>query len=252
MTGNGTPGNFQDGYLIAGQALGNLPQNIVLNADDLVLNPRLTPFLRIVSDNATATSRSFSLFAGSYMGQIIYLTLVPTTAGVSTGKAELLSTGNVSLTGGTWTASVGDTLQLMWDGTSGLWREIARASASEILLAGTYTPTFTAGTNVATATAGLAHYQRIGTQIFVSGTGSIASTAATNTASAFTVSLPVASDLAAAGDLTGSGAILSATSVVSAPVIIVAETTANTATFSYNAAQTAAGTLGYSFAYTVI
>jgi hypothetical protein len=252
MSGNTNPVTFRDGNLQPGQALGNLPLNIALTADNQTINPGVTPFIRIVSNNTTAANRTFTLFAGSYQGQVIYLTLVPTSNGTSTGRAQLLSSGNTALTGGTWEPAVGDSLILQWDGTSSVWREIARAGASSQVLSGTYTPTFTAGTNVATATAGVAHYIRVGTQVSVWGTGSIASTAATSTASEFGISLPIASDLAAAGDLTGSGNILSATSVASAGATITADTTNNRASVAYNAAQTAAGTLGYSFSYTVL
>jgi hypothetical protein len=96
------------------------------------------------------------------------------------------------------------------------------------------------------------HYMRLGNEVFCWGTGSIASTAATDTASEFDISLPIASDLAAAGDLTGTGTILSATGVPSASCVITADTTNNRANVLYNAAQTAAGTLGYSFSYTVL
>jgi hypothetical protein len=252
MAGNTNPLTFKDGNLQPGQALGNLPLNVALTADNQTINPGVTPFIRIVSDNTTAANRTFTLFKGAYQGQQICLTLVPTSAGVATGRAQLASSGNTVLTGGTWEPAVNDSLMLQWDGITSVWREIGRAVAAQQLVSGTYTPTFTAGTNVGTATAGVAHYIRVGTQVSVWGTGSIASTTATNTASIFTISLPIASDLAAAGDLTGSGNILSATSVASAGVTITAGTTDNNASCAYNAAQTAAGTLGYSFSYTVL
>lgn len=251
MSGNTNPVSFREGYLQPGQSLGNLPLNVALRADNQTINPGVTPFIRLTSDNTTAANRTFSLFAGSFMGQVIYITLTANGA-VTTGRAQLLSTGNTSLTGGSWEPAVGDSIVLQWDGMSAVWRELTRATASQLLLSGTYTPTFLAGTNVATATAGLAHYIQVGTQVSVWGTGSIASTAASDTASAFTITVPIASDLTAAGDLTGSGNILSATSVPSAGVVITAQTTLNTASCAYNAAQTAAGTLGYSFSYTVI
>lgn len=252
MSGNTNPVTFHDGYLKPGQALGSLPLNVVLNADNLVINPGVTPFIRVVSDNTTAANRTFSLFAGSYQGHQIVITLVPTSAGVATGRAQLLSTGNVNLAGGTWEPAVNDSIILQWDGTTGVWRELGRSVAAQQLISGTYTPTFTAVTNVATATAGLAHYARIGTQVMVWGTGSIESTTASDTASEFDISLPIASDLAAAGDLTGTGSILSATGVPSAAVVLTADTTNNRANALYNAAQNAAGTLGYSFSYTVL
>lgn len=250
MGGTTNPGSFRSGYLQPGTAVGNLPINVGLNADNLVVNVGSNGYLRLVSDNATSTNRTFSLAGGAYMGQVLYITVV----GSSTNQVELLSTGNVSLTGGTWTATVGDSIMLIWDGLAStqVWREITRATASQILIAGTYTPTFTAGTNVAVATTGLAHYYRIGTQVSVYGTGSISSTAATNTASTFGISLPIASNLAAVGDLTGSGNILSATGTPSASCTITGDAANDRAAVAYNAAQTAAGTLGYSFAYTVI
>lgn len=240
--------NFHNGYLEQGAALGNLVLNVGLNADNIVVNMRRRAFLRLVSDNATATNRTFALTNGAVQGQVVTITLV----GSSTNAAELLSTGNVSLTGGTWTAAVGDSIMLMWDATSVIWRELGRASASAILISGTYTPTFTAGTNVASATAGVAHYLRIGTQVSVWGTGSIGSTTASNTASTFGVSLPIASNLGAVGDLTGTGSLLSAGTVVSTSASIVGDAANDRAAVSYNAAQTAAATFGYSFAYTVI
>lgn len=244
--------SFRSGNLQPGFGLGENPQNVSLAADNTsIFVTRNQPWLRLVSNDTTAANRTFTLTSGPVDGYVLTLTLVPNGA-VTTGRAQLLSTGNVNLSGGTWEPAVNDYLTLQWDALSATWREVARQGAGQQLVAGTYTPTFLAGTNVATATAGLAHYQRIGNQVFVSGTGSIASTAAANTASAFTVTLPIASDLAAAGDVTGSGDILSATGTASAGVVISAEITANTATFAYNAAQTAAGTLGYTFAYTVI
>src|SRR5688572_3758495 len=163
MGGISNPVSFRDGYLKPGAALGNLAMNVGLNADNLVINVGTNGYLRLTSDNATATNRSFSLAGGAWMGQVLTITLV----GSSTNAAELLSTGNVSLTGGTWTAAVGDSIVLIWDGMAStqVWRELTRAQAGQTLIAGTYTPTFTAGTNVATATVGLAHYYRIGTQV---------------------------------------------------------------------------------------
>ena len=240
---------FRSGNLAPGFGLGENSLNVSLAADNTqIFVARNTPYIRLTSDNATATNRTFTLTSGPVDGYVLKIVLV----GTSSNKAELLSTGNVTLTGGTWTASVNDYIMLQWDALSAIWREVCRYQASTQTLSGTYTPTFTAGTNVATATAGLAHYQRVGNEVTVSGTGSIASTAATNTASAFGVSLPIASNLAAAGDLTGSGNLLSASGTASAGATITADTTNDRANVQYNAAQTAAATLGYTFTYTVI
>lgn len=114
--------NFHDGYMRVGEQLGNIEKNVALTADNQIINPGQTPFIRLTSDNATSTNRSFTLFNGSIMGQIIYLTLTG-----STGAAELVSGGNVTLVGGvTWTAAVDRTLVLMWDATSVKWRELSR------------------------------------------------------------------------------------------------------------------------------
>lgn len=288
--------SFRNANLVPGMALGELYQNTTLSADDTQINVYRNPFLRLSSDNTTSTNRTFTLTNGAVDGQILYINMVPLGA-VTTGRAELASTGNVNLTGGTWSPAVNDVLMLQWDATSTLWREITRTmpgttgtgsivySTSPTIVTPTLTnPTVTtgtfatpaitsptisgtagnlfgttksaatgvAGTNVASITPGVEHYIQVGAQVFVQGVGTIASTAAASTASAFTLSLPVASNLGATGDLSGSGVILSATGTESAPIIFTANTGSDLAAGAYNAAQTASATFTYQYTYTVI
>jgi len=67
--------NFHDGYLEIGEPLGMLNQDVSLTADDqvIILNPK-TAFLRITSDNTTASNRTFTFPNGYRMGQQLLLT----------------------------------------------------------------------------------------------------------------------------------------------------------------------------------
>lgn len=272
---------FRNANLVPGMALGNLYTNVTLSADNTQINVYRNPYLRLTSDNTTSTNRTFTLTNGAVDGQILIISLLPL-GGVTTGRAELASTGNVNLTGGTWSPAVYDSLVLIWDAALVLWKELARTqpgstgtgsivySTSPTITTPTLTSatisgtagnlyattraaaTGVAGTNVATLTPGIEHYMRIGAQVFVQGVGSISSTAATQTASDFTLSLPVASNLGATADLSGSGVILSATGTDSTPIIITGDIAGDVASCVYNANQTAAATFTYQYMYTVI
>lgn len=117
-----------------------------------------------------------------------------------------------------------------------------------IIASGTYTPTLTNGTNVASSTSAVCHYIRVGNQVHVMGQVSIDPTAsATNTA--FEISLPIASDLAATADLSGMGTE-SLQATVTATVI--AQTTNNTASVTFTAGSTVADGMSFSFTYTIL
>jgi len=242
---------FRNANLVPGMALGELYYNVSLAADDTQINVGRNPFLRLTSDNTTAANRTFTLVNGAVDGFVLHIALCAIGA-TATGRAELASSANVVLNGGTWSPAVNDTLTLQWDAAQTIWRELGRSGASTQLISGTYTPTLVAGTNVATATAGLAHYIRIGNEVTVTGVAAIASTAATQTASAFTATLPIASNLGATGDLSGTGSLAAATGTDAAPVWITGNTGSDIANFAYNANQTASATMTYTFTYTVI
>jgi hypothetical protein len=113
--------NFRDGYLVVGEPLGMVNQDVSLTADDqvLILNPQ-TALIRITSDNTTATNRTFTFPNGYRMGQQLLLTVV--SAGATT--CQLLDAGNVALSAA-WTPQLNDTLSLVWTGSS--WVEVARS-----------------------------------------------------------------------------------------------------------------------------
>lgn len=242
---------FRNANLVPGMALGELYYNVSLAADDTQINTGRNPFLRLTSDNTTAANRTFTLVNGAVDGFILHITLCATGA-VATGRAQLAASANTILTGGTWEPAVNDTLTLMWDSAQTIWRELGRSGASTQSISGTYTPTMVAGTNVATATPGLAHYIRIGNEVTVTGVAAIASTAATQTASALTATLPIASNLGATGDLSGTGSLASASGTDATPVWIIGSVAGDVATLAYNANQTASATMTYTFTYTVI
>jgi hypothetical protein len=245
--------SFRNANLVPGMALGELFFNTSLVADDTQINPGRNPFLRLASDNATAANRTFTLTNGAVDGQILHIVLCAIGA-TTTGRAQLLSTGNVTLTGGSWEPAVNDTLTLQWDTALATWREVSRTlpAITGTVTSGTYTIVLVAGTNCATATGGPARWIRVGNEVTVFGTATIASTAATLTASDFTGTLPVASNFAATTDLAGAGALGAATSVDGVPVVITGSIAGDVAVFAYNASQTTAATCTFSFGYTVI
>ena len=246
----GTNLNFRDGNLLPGMPLGNLAKNVTLSADNQVINPGLTSFLRLTSDNATASNRTFSLTPGSYQGQELFITVV----GSATFAAELLSTGTAYLGSGTWSGGVGSSIHLMYDNVSLLWRELARTtvSASGIVTNGRYTPTMTLGANVSSASALSAIYSRMGNIVTVSGQTAVVATAAGNTASVIGVSLPIASNLATAADLSGAGSRLAATTVATSSVTISGDFTNDRAQLDFNSTQTTSSLLSFTFQYEVL
>lgn len=241
----GTDLNFRSGYLLPGMALGNLPLNVTLAADNTVIQVNYCPHIRITTDNATSTNRTFSLTSGSWHGQELFITVV----GSSTNRCELVSTGNVSLVGGTWTATVGETIHLIWDSlpTTPVWREISRSQP-----AGRYTPTWAMGANAVSASALSCLYSRVGNIVTVSGSTAVVTTAAAATLTVITATLPIASNLGAAADLSGSGLVLAATGTDTAGVGISANTGSDLASFSWNSTQTTSALLTFTFQYEVI
>ena len=116
--------NFRDGYLVVGQPLGALPQDVVLTADNQVvlLSPQ-TALLRLQSDNTTAANRTFTITNGYLEGQELTIALI---SGSST-KAQLNSSGNCVLSAA-WEPDQYDTIKLQW--ISGKWLQIARSANS--------------------------------------------------------------------------------------------------------------------------
>lgn len=116
--------NFRSGYLNRQSDFGALSTIVQLVADNqsIVLDS-LQGMLRLVSDDTTATNRTFTISNGSAMGQRLSIVFE---SGSST-TAQLLSSGNVRLTG-TWTPTQYNALQLIWDDALTLWLEDTRNS----------------------------------------------------------------------------------------------------------------------------
>ena len=113
--------NFRDGYLVAGQPLGALPQDVTLTADDTtIILSQQTALIRLYSDSTTAANRTFLLPPGWIIGQDLTICFMST----GSTTAQLQDSGNVALSAA-WTPLVNDTLRLMWNGTT--WVEISRS-----------------------------------------------------------------------------------------------------------------------------
>lgn len=114
-------GNFRDGYLVKGEPLGALPQDVTLTADDTtIILGQQTALVRLYSDNTTAANRTFLLPPGWIVGQDLSLVLM---SGAST-TCQLQDSGTVALSAA-WTPLQYDTLRLMWTGTN--WVEMCRS-----------------------------------------------------------------------------------------------------------------------------
>ena len=119
--------NFRPGYLEQGSPLGNLRTNVMLSADNTVINTDGVSYLAISSNNTTAANRTFTLTSSTLEGQVIYLVFE---AG-SSYTCQLADSGNVKLSAA-WEPLQYDSLTLMWDKTAAAWVEIARSQATGI------------------------------------------------------------------------------------------------------------------------
>jgi hypothetical protein len=88
-----------------------------LTADGQAVTVGNASFLVLSSNNATATSRTFTLSNGLQNGQILVILL-------TLNSAELVDSGNCALAS-TFAMSVNDTITLIWNGSS--WYETARS-----------------------------------------------------------------------------------------------------------------------------
>jgi len=91
-----------------------------LTADNQVVTPGQNTRIQLTSDNATATSRTFTLSAtGATTGQIYVI------IGPATNQCEIAVTG-IQMLSATWSPTTSDTLTVMFDGTN--FYEIARSN----------------------------------------------------------------------------------------------------------------------------
>jgi hypothetical protein len=117
------------------------------------------------------------------------------------------------------------------------------------LLAGTYTPTLTNTANVASSSAFVNQYMRVGNMVTVSGHVTITATAA-NTDTRLRMTLPIASNFGAQA-IGGAGACTS-TGLFGESIAITSDTTNDEAEFRSRPATTAARAYTFSFTYRII
>ena len=119
------------------------------------------------------------------------------------------------------------------------------------IFSGTYTPTLTNTTNVASSTASANQYMRVGNVVTVSGVVIIdPTTAATN--SVLNMSLPIASALTASRQLGGTGCSISTTKYGDNVLAIFGDATNDRAEFRFNPTGAASETYIFSFTYQVL
>ncbi len=114
---------FKSSNLVPGMALGQDPTNVMLTADNQYVQVAYgrVGFLRLSSNDTTAASRTFTLSNGAVDGQVMCVHFVS----AASTTAQLADSGNVKLSAA-WEPTVDDTLTLMWDKLSAVWREVAR------------------------------------------------------------------------------------------------------------------------------
>jgi pectate lyase len=121
-------------------------------------------------------------------------------------------------------------------------------SKGNALDSGSYTPTLSAGVNIASSTLYPTSYLRIGNSVTVSGAMKISMTATPATTS-FEVNLPIVSDVNSAYDLGGTAAVTNTTGTLNDPIAIVANSTNNTAKFQMYWTGSAASDRNVSFQF---
>lgn len=95
---------------------------VSLTADNQVVTVGLLKMIRLSSNDATPANRTFTLTAGSYVGQMLVLTWDDTNAGQ---LADNTATPTVRLSAA-WEPTEDDTLTLIWDGDE--WMELCRSA----------------------------------------------------------------------------------------------------------------------------
>lgn len=182
-------------------------------------------FNNIVNSISSFAGGTFAQVATGHQGVFIITDTTPSGAYASdnsnqfksffTGGTRLLGGNNTSFSGASAIANgnlENNEIQLYSDsGTNQLTAKYKDNSGSVHSLvlsslgtSGTWTPTITNGTNVASSTANKGRYQRIGNTVFVDGYITVTSTLTLN-ATQVKLSLPVASNFGAADDASGGG-----------------------------------------------
>lgn len=114
--------NFRPGYLEQGSPLGTLRTNVMLTADNQVVNTDNVSYLALSSDNTTASARTFVLTNSTLEGQVLMIVFE---SGSST-SCQLADSGNCALSVA-WEPTQYDSLMLMWDKIAAKWIEVGRS-----------------------------------------------------------------------------------------------------------------------------
>lgn len=166
-----------------------------------------------------------------------------TTSGSQSGTHTLF-TGGLTLSPG---------IKRFSTSTTGIAVEVARASPvstdPQNVYSGTYTPSFTTGTNVTGASGSAMTWMRVGNAVTVSGGVTVTTTAGSATSSDFQMTLPVASTLASLVQLAGAG---SYQALNSESYMIFGDSSTHRAAFTFKSNNTAARNMAFTFTYVVI
>jgi hypothetical protein len=117
-----------DGYFSGSLSVGNVrvrSSTVSLTADNQVVTVGTNGYIRLSSDNATATNRTFVLTQGAGAGHILILEGPATNACELVDDSAVNGGGNHRLSA-TWTPNANDTLTLIWNGTD--WTELCRSA----------------------------------------------------------------------------------------------------------------------------
>jgi hypothetical protein len=120
------------------------------------------------------------------------------------------------------------------------------SSVAGAVISGTYTPTLTHTSNIASSTPAVIQYMRVGNVVTVSGSAGVQCTSGVGVATTLGVSLPVASDLAAFNQLGGAGAHNSS------PVSILGNASSNVAALTWFSSTVGLTSVTFSFSYLVV
>lgn len=184
------------------------------------------------SANITVAAAAGTLTGATLAAGVTASSLTSIAAGATIGGVAIVSTtGAQTLTNKTLTSPI-----------------INTPSASGDVFGSTYTPTLVEGLNVASSTARLCTFSRVGNTVTVGGhvTVSAVTTGSTN----IDVSLPVASNFTTIYQLGGAGA--TGPTVGSRAVIIYGDVSNNRAVFTWSAGASGAQDITFSFTYQVL
>ena len=114
--------NYRSGYLEQGAPIGATRKDVLLSADNQIIDLDGVSAVYLQSDNTTATNRTFTLKSSDIFGQEVVLLF----ESGSSYTCDLQSAGNAKLAEA-WQPIQYDSLTLRWDGT--YWIETARGGS---------------------------------------------------------------------------------------------------------------------------